>query len=272
MHTTEKIVVRSSSLPSYADCPRRTAGKLLAKEIAALGITLRETSQGVGAALGSSTHQAAAYSLNSKINDGSLGNAAHAMDLAFELYHEIQKTEGIVYDGATPTYDRAELQLKTLVNCYRKMVAPGIEPIEVEVRLEADIGDGFVLSGQFDVREIETIRDLKTGAASRAHISQYGSYALLCRVHQRTVDKIVEDYLPRKKEPEPEYFYYDAEVAVNAARAILKRLKDDVAAFRASGEPTSFIANPQSMLCSDRFCPVWGTAFCREHKNKGEKE
>lgn len=272
MHTTKDIVLRASSLPSYADCPRRTAAKLLWEELKALGYDLRETAQGIGAALGSSTHEAASYSLNSKINDGSLGNTSHAMDLAFEAFHEIQKTEGIVYDSTTPTYDRAELQLKTLVHTYRLKVAPGIAPVEVEVRLEANIGDGFILSGKFDVRELEAIRDLKTGAASRAHISQYGGYVLLCRVHQRPVDKIIEDYLPRKKEPEPEFYHYDAEAAVNAARAILKRMKDDVAAFRASGEPTSFIANPQSMLCSDRFCPVWGTAFCREHKNKGERE
>jgi len=272
MLTTKKLTVRASSLPSYADCSRRTAAKLLWEELAALGFIFRDTAQGIGAALGSSTHQAASYSLNSKISEGTLGNESHAMDLAFEVFHEIQKTEGIVYDGTTPTYDRAELQLKTLVNCYRKQVAPGIEPVEVEVRLEADIGGGFVLSGQFDVREAVTLRDLKTGAASRANISQYGAYALLCIVHHRAVEQIVEDYLPRKKEPEPETYHYDVQAAMGATRAILKRMKDDVAMFRESGEPTSFIANPQSMLCSDRFCPVWGTAFCREHKNKGEKE
>lgn len=99
--------------------------------------------------------------------------------MAFETFHTIQNLEGIVYDGTTPTYDRAELQLKTLVSVYRSHVAPNIQPVEVEIRLEADIGDGYVLSGKFDVRELLTIRDLKTGAASRAHISQYGAYGML---------------------------------------------------------------------------------------------
>ncbi|MBY0355073.1 MAG: PD-(D/E)XK nuclease family protein [Rickettsiales bacterium] len=270
MLTIEKTVIRSSGLPSYADCPRRAATKFLWDELIKAGYELRETPQGIGAALGSSTHASAAYSLNSKIYDGNLGSEDSALDLAFETFNEISRTEGIVYDGTTPTYDRAELQLKTLVRSYRVQVAPVIEPVEVEIRLEADIGGGFILSGQFDVREAITIRDLKTGAASRANISQYGAYALLCSVHQRTVDRIIEDYLPRKREPEVEFFEYDVGAATKAARAILKRIKDDTAAFRASGEPTSFIANPQSMLCSDRYCPAWGTAFCREHKVKGE--
>jgi len=270
MPTTTPIVIRSSSLPSYADCARRTGAKLLWEELAAQGYTFRETSQGVGAALGTSTHEAANFSLSQKIKDGSLGNASEAMDMAFETFHTIQNMEGIVYDSTTPTYDRAELQLKTLVNIYRLKVAPGIQPVEVEIRLEANIGDGYVLSGKFDVRELVTIRDLKTGAASRAHISQYGAYGMLCMAHGRTVESIIEDYLPRKREPEPETYHYDVDVAMNAARGILKGLKRDVAEYRETGDPTSFIANPQSMLCSDRFCPVWGTEFCREHKNKGE--
>ncbi|CAO3439801.1 hypothetical protein [Azospirillum argentinense] len=32
------------------------------------------------------------------------------------------------------------------------------------------------------------------------------------------------------------------------------------------GDPWAFAANPSSKLCSDRFCPAWGTAFCREHQ------
>ena len=270
MPTTKPIVIRASSLPSYADCPRRTAAKLLWEELAAQGYSLRETSQGIGSALGTSTHEAANYSLSHKIKNGDLGNASEAIDMAFETFHTIQNVEGIVYDSTTPTYDRAELQLKTLVTTYREKVAPAIKPVEVEIRLEANIGDGFVLSGKFDVRELTTIRDLKTGAASRAHISQYGAYGMLCNVHGRPVEQIVEDYLPRKREPEPETYPYDVAVAMNAARAILKGLKRDVAEYRETGDPTSFIANPQSMLCSDRFCPVWGTEFCREHKNKGE--
>lgn len=231
MPTTRPIVVRSSSLPSYADCARRTGAKLLCEELAAQGYTFRETSQGIGSALGTSTHEAAAYSLSHKIKNGDLGNASEAMDMAFETFHTIQNMEGIVFDSTTPTYDRAELQLKTLVSVYRSHVAPNIQPVEVEIRLEADIGDGYVLSGKFDVRELLTIRDLKTGAASRAHISQYGAYGMLCQAHGRTVENIVEDYLPRKREPEPETYPYDVDVAMNAARAVLKGLKRDVAEF-----------------------------------------
>lgn len=266
----QKIIIRASGLPSYADCSRRAAAKFLREELKEAGYELHDTQQNIGAALGSSAHASAAYSLNSKMAEGNLGSEDTALDCAFETFREISKTEGIVYDGTTPTYDKAELHLKALVRSYRAQVAPIVEPIEVEIRLEADIGDGFIVSGQFDVREIPGLRDLKTGASSRANISQYGAYKLLCEVHNRLVERIIEDYLPRGKTPTPEQFEYDATIAANAARAILKRIKADVTAFRVTAEPTSFIANPQSMLCSDRYCPVWGTAFCREHKTKGE--
>jgi hypothetical protein len=269
---TKKTVIRASGLPSYADCSRRAATRFLGTEIADAGYLLRnDVGANIGAALGSSTHEAASYSLNSKMYDSNLGTDNDALELAMNKLHDIGK-DGISYDDTTPTYDRAELQLRVLVSSYRTLLGPIIEPVEVEVRLEANIGEGFIFSGQFDVRELTTIRDLKTGAVARANIAQYGGYALLCRVHNRTVEKIVEDYLPRQRIPEPEFYEYGVNDAMLAASAILKRIKADVANFRTTGEPTSFIANPQSMLCSDKFCPAWGTKFCCEHKTKGEEK
>jgi len=268
-----EIKIRASGLPSYADCSRRAATRLVWDEIINAGYDLRsDTTSNVGAALGSSTHEAAAYSLNTKMYDGTLGSESDAFELAIGKFEEIRDKEGVTYDATTPTYDKAELQLRTLVNAYRTQVAPEIKPVEVEIRLEADIGDGFILSGQFDVREAETLRDLKTGAVARANIAQYGAYVLLCWINNRTVKSIVEDYLPRKKEPIVEPYRYKVENAALAARSILKRIKEDINSFRKDGEPTSFISNPGSMLCSDRFCPAWGTKFCCEHKPKSQGE
>lgn len=266
-----RIVLRASGLPSYADCSRRAAIRFLYEEITDAGFELRtDVGTNVGAALGSSTHEAASYSLNSKMYDGNLGKDTDALELAMNKFEAIGR-DGIAYDPSTPTYDRAELQLRSLVQAYRTQVAPIIEPVEVEVRLEADIGDGFILSGQFDARELIALHDLKTGAVARANIVQYGGYIMLCRIHGRTVERIIEDYLPRDKAPKLERYEYGVMDAMLAARAIMKRIKADVAEFRASGEPTSFIANPQSMLCSDKFCAAWGTKFCREHKRNGEE-
>lgn len=261
-----KTVIRASSLPSYADCSRRMIANMLFDEIRSMSFDLRSTSNNIGSALGSSTHEAAAYSLNSKIYNNDLGNESKAVDIAIETFKAIQSEEGIVYDDLTPNQGSAELQLVQNVRAYRKNIAPLIEPIEVEIRLQVDIGDDFILSGQFDVKEIDTLRDLKTGAVARANIHQYGAYTILCFAHQKTVNRIIEDYLPRKKNPEPEFYEYSPIIATNASKAILKRIKNEVQNFRENGEPTNFLANPGSMLCGEKYCPAWGTKFCKEHK------
>jgi hypothetical protein len=30
------------------------------------------------------------------------------------------------------------------------------------------------------------------------------------------------------------------------------------------GDPWAFQSNPNSVLCGERFCPAWGTDFCRD--------
>lgn len=270
LDTAGKTMIRASLLPSYADCARRAALTVIPDEIKDFGFDLRETPRGVGASIGTSMHEVAAYSMSNKIATGELGSAEEAEQRALAKFEEIKSTEGIEYDSHTLTYDRAQKQLCTLTEVYRGQLAPLIQPVEVEKRLFCDLGDGFYASGQFDVREISTIRDLKTGAASRAHISQYGLYFILCAVNERPAANIIEDWLPRSKDPKPEHFEYDVHVAARAARSIIRRIKADIAEFRATQEPSAFIANPQSMLCGDKFCPAWGTKFCREHKMKGE--
>ncbi|MEI6283433.1 MAG: hypothetical protein WCP82_12085, partial [Alphaproteobacteria bacterium] len=51
-----------------------------------------------------------------------------------------------------------------------------------------------------------------------------------------------------------------------AARTVLNRIDIAVQAFKRAGDAWSFIPNPSSMLCADRFCPAWGTDFCKLHK------
>ncbi len=270
---SDKIYIRASSLPSYADCARRTAAKMLQKDLEAMGIEFNYNPTGIGATIGTSTHEGANSILGTFISEGFLGNTNIAIDAAHNKFEEIRQSEEIVYDDITPSYDRASIQLKGLISSYREHIAPKIQPLQIELRLEVDLGDSFILSGQYDVREIKAIRDLKTGAVSRGNIAQYGAYAILNISHGNNIESLVEDYLPRSSSTkQPSFYYYDTQTAIISAKKILKQIKSDVAEFKATQNPFSFQANPQSTLCSDKFCPVWGTEFCKEHKPKAKND
>jgi hypothetical protein len=156
------------------------------------------------------------------------------------------------------------------VALYRRQVAPRIVPVTVEERLEAEVTPGVVLSGQVDTTVEGGVRDLKTGVRRRANGFQYGAYALLQRSHGRRVETIIEDFLPRVRigaeQPPAQEHAYDVAEAERATTAIIRRMADDHARFVETGDPYAFLPNPNSVLCSDRWCPAWGTGFCRAHR------
>jgi len=60
--------------------------------------------------------------------------------------------------------------------------------------------------------------------------------------------------------------------AETAATNIIRHIEGDLRTFREGdparrilpGDPWSFVANPASILCSPKYCPAFGTQFCRE--------
>ena len=44
--------------------------------------------------------------------------------------------------------------------------------------------------------------------------------------------------------------------------ATVRKIVQDVKLFRETQDPWSFVANPNSFLCSDKFCPAFGSKFC----------
>lgn len=274
-------IIRPSSLPAWNDCPRRTATQLYRPLILSAGYELRTLDNTIGAAVGRSVHAGAAFTMKSKIDTGELGADDDAGACALEEYSE-NVADGVAWDDATPGRNDGERQILRMVRSYREHLAPKIEPISVERRIECDLGDGFVLSGQTDqvVREMGGgVRDLKTGKVQRANGSQYGSYSLLVRAHGGTVEALVEDYLPRVRlklpQPEPVSHKFDVAACENAALDTINDMKAAVEEFvrrlQQGGRPPegAFRANPQSMLCSDKWCSAWGTAFCRIHRGAG---
>lgn len=278
-------VIRASSLSGYADCPRRAAAKLFRREIEGAGYALRELPSNVGAAVGTGVHGGAALLLKEKAATGELPPLDVATDAAIT---ELRKAAepGITFDRETPALNEAEQQVARMLRIYRAQVAPEVQPIAVERRLEAHVSPGIILSGQSDViaREPGRVRDLKGGKTMGSHGPQIGAYSLLARSGDEPVDirDVVIDFVQRvplkKPQPDAVVHRYDVAVAETAAINVLRHMEDDLNTFRYGnpegevlpGDAWAFVANPSSKLCSAKWCPAWGTDFCREHMTTEE--
>jgi hypothetical protein len=279
------IVIRCSSLSGYPDCPRRGAARLFWQEIEAAGFRLRRTTRGIGAAIGSALHKAAATTLDEKARSGELPPVTVAADIAVAELTEQARYE-IEFDGPHgPTHSRREAELQTLAmtRMYHYLIAPDIEPLVVEERLEAEVEPGIVLSGQPDVvaREPHRVRDLKSGARRPGSAApQLGGYALLARSHGLDIDSASIDFIQRVRvatpQPEPVSNPVAVGPAETAAANILRHIAGDLTTFRDGdparrilpGDPWAFMANPSSILCGEKWCPAWGTSFCNEWQPK----
>lgn len=273
------VVVRASSLSGWPDCERRSAAKLFRADVVAAGFDLRELSSNIGAAVGTGVHAGAAHSLREKMQSGSLGPASAAEDAAITVLRE-EVHKGLIWDDDTPTPNDAERVARRLLATYRDQVAPTLHPIAVEERLEADAGEGLVLSGQADVlaRVIlqvqeaeEAITDLKTGKVRSSYKPQLGAYSLLMKSHGYPVKRLLEDWVQRapmrRPQPDARRFEHAIGPAEVAAVQTLGRMQKTIIDFRTTGEPWAFLANPSSKLCTSKFCPAHGTKFCVEWRD-----
>lgn len=272
--------IRASSLPNYSDCPRRWAARTLAGELKNYGYRVSESEiSSIGASIGSGVHGGAAFMLLEKMNTGAASIDSSAEDFAIHEYEERAK-EGVLFDSATASMSEGQEQVRRMLRVFRYGLLPNIEPIAVERRLEANVGDDFILSGQSDLQTLQpgTIDDHKTGTISRQHYAQMGSYSMLARTAhpEFPIKKLRVNFIPRvslkKPQPEPVIDEYDLVAAENAAQATIDHIKIATKEFRrrideGDAPPEhAFLANPASMLCSQKWCSAWGTDFCKEHK------
>ena len=279
-------IIRCSALTGYPDCERRGAARLFRAEIEAAGFKLRETPRGIGAAVGTSVHKGVAVELDEKATAGKLPPVSVPTDAAVdELCEQLAQGE-VAYDGpkgVTKTRGEAIHSAAKMVRAYHESVAPDVEPISVETRLEAEIMPGFILSGQSDLvaREPRSVRDLKTGTRSPTSVTaQLGGYSLLNRSHRMAIDSASIDWIQRvresKEQPDPVSTKVKLDRAETAATMILSHIIKGIETFRHGdperrilpGDPWAFLANPSSVLCSDKWCPAFGTEFCHEWKEK----
>ena len=265
------LVIRPSMSSGYPDCNLRGLGRAYPFLFERLGIKLRQIEPSIAAAVGTGVHSGATHSLLRKQGMGDIGSEEEAISVALESLHK-EVDGGTCPDDITPTVNVAEQQVARMTKTFRAYSAPGIQPIKVEQRFDGNIGDGFVLSGQADwvAMNPNGIDDLKTGAVDRMHVPQLGCYSLVYRTHGYVIDSLRHTFIQRvtlkKEQPQPVTVIYDAPFAEQVAQARINQIKNDVKILCETGNPILIQANPASMLCSDRWCPLHGTRACRQHK------
>lgn len=270
--TESRTIVRASSLPMYADCPRRWAARHLRREIEGAGYALNDLPGGVGAFVGTSVHAGAGHMLIEKMEQGRLPlDPRDSADLAVATFDPLVE-DGVVWDAATGSLNDAHKQIARMVRAYWLERAPDVEPVEIEQRMEKTYPDdpSIILSGQGDVFEDGGVDDLKTGTGRRANAAQYGAYSLLRRSAGHHVTRITETYVPRapirREQPPVEVHEIPVETAEQAAWATLTAAVNATKQFRETGDSWAFLPNPASTLCSAKFCPAYGADFCKAHK------
>lgn len=261
--------LRASMLAGYADCARRAAAKQWRSEIAEAGFELRTLMPSIGASVGTAAHGAV-----ERILQGRLAAPDDPPDVPAAIAHGVgllrgDVVAGAVWDATTPNLPIAEQQVERLVRSYLP-IADRVQPAAVELDLRATI-DGWELTGHIDLMTREgRIDDLKTGALPRPHQAQLGAYALLAGANGFTVTSIGVTFIRRlrlsRPQSAPVQRSYDVQIAERTAWGIIAAIRRDVAEFTRSGDPEAFVANPMSLMCSERYCPAWGTSFCGLHE------
>lgn len=258
-----RITIRSSLLPTYNDCPRRSATRIIPDTIAEAGFELREDKNGVGAAIGTSVHKGSNLVMAHKIDHGEPCPEKECIDSAVA---ELDTIEDITYDSTSPDKDSAQKQIIRISKSYYHLVAPRITPVRTEFSLKASLPSESTLSGHPDILDVENhIRDTKTGRF-RPHQAQLGGYSLLGRSNGIGVAGLDIDFLARvalsKEQPEPLHKPYDMTVCEQEAWGVINRIQQDCDRFEETGDKWAFQANPMSNLCSPKYCRAYGSEWC----------
>lgn len=274
------ITIRPSSLSTFNDCQRRAIAQSLPDLAEGAGYEVRRQPVAhVGAIVGSGVHAGISHALTQKQQTGRIGSDKDADECAIYEMRRRSEQEGCRWDAITRNPNTAEKQVLRMGAQWRQDLAPQITPVLVEQRLEVEAAPGVILSGQLDAlaQEQDAIRDTKTGSVQRSHGAQYGAYSMLFRGHGHEVHHLYEDFIQRvdirKPQPEVETSAIPITVAEQEAYATIQRMVATIEEFRrrlrgeSFGPPEmAFAANPNSVLCSEKFCRAWGTNWCKAHK------
>jgi hypothetical protein len=276
------ITIRTSLLPSYFDCPRRAAAKILEYLLHCHGYDLRTEPPLISGNVGTAVHDAQGMALIEKAH-GRPYNKTACVDYGIEMLRG-RIADGVEYDETTANFDHATKQVQIISNALFAEVLPGIDPVidrdgkpTVEYFRKATICDGFELTGHLDYETtLRDIGDTKTGKSGTGYDAQLGGYSLLRQAHEGQGARVVFiEHAPRVsiKKPFPgiERYPYDVRICELAARYTVERIVKDICAYQKTQIPWVFPCNQMSQLCSPKYCTAYGTDWCELTKKNIEE-
>lgn len=261
---TPVITIRASSLPELFDCPARWEAKhLLGKRLPASGVTQ----------LGTAVHAGAAAFDAARINGEEVTVEEAAGVVADTIHHP---EYDVVWEDESPAV--AEKIGIALHRKYCTDIAPAREYVAVEVDCDRlEITDlGLVLTGTVDrVRAVEDgygICDLKTGktavaadgtVATAAHRFQMGAYELLAEVGGGLPITAPAEIIGMQTGTTEKAQRIGTGMITGARELLLGDEEKPGVLHHAARllHAGDFYGNPRSMLCNQKFCPVYG--ICR---------
>jgi hypothetical protein len=254
------ISIRASSLPELFDCPARWEAKhILGKRLPASGATQ----------LGTAIHAGAAAFDVSRINDTGLTvdeAAAAVVDAIYKPEFDVQ------WDEEKPA--EAEKIGIALHRKYCTQISPVREYVAVEIRCDSlEITDlGITLTGTIDRLRVTDngygITDIKSGKTAvsasgvvntSAHGYQLGAYELMaeCASGLRITEKAEIIGVQTGKTDKAQRI---GTGEISGTREMLLGDGDTHGVLEMASKiihSGSFYGNPRSMLCSEKFCPIF---------------
>lgn len=275
------ITIRASSTSNYLDCQARAAISMFGDLFAEHGFKLRRPNVSIGALIGSGVHGAAEVGLKESMAGRGLVAASTIEDAGIDAFRarraeEEAEAEATIMDPVSCSIDDAETQVRKMSRQYRLDVVAKAHPIAVENRIKVELRPGVIVSGQGDLLaldmvggEVATIRDAKTSrhkTSALKHLTQLGTYGLLYRSEGLEPQAGQIDLIPRvavtKPQPPIEEQPINLLAAERMAWSTINDFADKGEAFAKDGNPSRFLLNPSSNLCSPKYCRAYGTPAC----------
>ena len=215
---------------------------------------------GTAAAIGIATHKSAEEDLNNKLSFCNLLPDESIADYAADSFELIWDTEDIELtkeekEDRFGVHDRAKDQVIQLAELHHKDLAPTIDPLQIEERLELQVeGVPLTLVGYADVIETDnTIRDLKTrGKTPKATDAQddigLQFYSLIQDVKGYRPKELALDVLVKTKQPKRVTVTSPAQKDHDATLGRIERAAQIIQ----SG--AYMPAEPTHWKCSEKFC------------------
>jgi hypothetical protein len=266
------IKIRSSILPEYHDCARRSAAVILRTELHGMGYELRQRSRVISGCVGHALHAIQKTALISKAN-GIDPEKKTCFNYGVSEFG-IEIADGVDWDDVTQNTNAALKQLQRMSAAFFEDVLPSLDPAVdavgpiIERYRSATLSDTFETGGSMDYELInDDIGDTKTGKSGDGYEAQLGCYSLLKKANTGTgARKLFIEHVPRvpisKPYPGAERIVYNTELCETVAYMTLKAIMRDIRNFQETQSPWCFPCNRSSMLCSQKFCTAHGTSFC----------